>query len=101
MNLKPKLRVYKIDSGKLDTFLKFESPCTVKNTNDMLLAFRALEKEIKLDDEELTFIEIWQAEIPFSRTQAFATLFRFNPYDRAYLISPVRMEWLEQEPIGC
>ena len=90
-----KLKVYKIDQGNLDTFVRFEKGNqNIESIDSLLQAYRKLWEYLE-NIEETSLLEIWQAPIPFSRTLGYATLFRLNPHDSAYLVSPVEMKWLE------
>ena len=94
------LKVYKIDKGNIDTFIRFNEgrSNSIHEIRSLLVAYKALWayfEDEKKEDLEDGLIEIWQVPIPFSRGLSHATLFRLNPYDSAYLVSPIRMEWLE------
>lgn len=92
------LHVYKINEGNIGTFVRFPNDEQgIKEIWALLQAYTTLLQYIEENNLEMPdrLTEIWQTPIPFSRTLAYATLFRLNPYDCAYLVSPVRMPWLE------
>ena len=91
------LKVYEISTGNINTFIRFENtPRKVDNIESLLQSHLKLREHLG-PEENYSLVEIWQTPIPFSRGLGFATLFRLNPYDKAFLVSPVRMEWLEGE----
>lgn len=92
------LHVYEITKGNIDNFVRYSHESNeISKISSALVAHSVLCKYLDKDPEDSSIIEIWQAPIPFSRGLAYATLFRFNPYDSAYLVSPVKMDWLEKE----